>query len=71
MLAFGGEITIEADGFSVCEVFATNDSKLIVVAKDDSYVSVELHNNSKCNSSSIGKSRVKVFNKLYEIGQSL
>jgi len=63
VIAFGGEIAIECDGYSVVEVYATNDAKIHVSAKDHSCVFVELHHNASLEFSQVDNGLVKEFRK--------
>lgn len=49
VLVYGGEVTIHIDGYNVCEVYATNDAKVRVIAKENAYVSIEEYKDSIVN----------------------
>lgn len=63
VIAFGGDISIHCDGYSAVEVYATNDAKIHVSAKDHSCVFVELHHNSSLEFSQSDNAIVKEFRK--------
>lgn len=47
ILIYGGEVVIHVNGYSVADIYATNDAKVKVVAKENAYVSIRLHGDSK------------------------
>ncbi|MEI5984441.1 MULTISPECIES: hypothetical protein [Sphingobacterium] len=63
VIVFGGSITVQVDDFNVCEIYATNDSKVIVKASDNAYVSIELHHDSIAETTKSGKSNILLINK--------
>ncbi len=63
ILVFGGQVDIDASGFDVVEVFATNDAFVNVVARDNAFVSVELHHSARMNFEKYGLAKVKEFKK--------
>lgn len=58
ILVYGGDVTIEVDGFNISEVYATNDAKVKVVAKDNAYVAIESYNQSEVVIEQLGSAKV-------------
>lgn len=46
LLVYGGDVTIEVDGFNVSEVYVTNDAKVNVIAKGGCYIAIENYKDS-------------------------
>ncbi|MBD1434858.1 hypothetical protein H8B06_18690 [Sphingobacterium sp. DN00404] len=63
VIAFGGHVKIMVDGFNVCEIYATNDAIIEVTAKDNAFVSIELHHDAKLQKETHQHSKVKDFRK--------
>lgn len=63
VIAFGGTVTVSASGYSVCEIYATNDAVIHVEAVENAYVSVELHHSAKVFESAKEKAKVLKFKK--------
>lgn len=63
VIAFGGEIAIECNGHSVVEVYATNDAKIHISAKDNSRVFIELRHNASLEFNQVDNAIVKEFRK--------
>ena len=63
VIAFGGEVTINCDGYSVVEVYSTNDAKIQISAKDNSLVFVEVHHSSSLEFNQVDNAIVKEFRK--------
>lgn len=63
ILVFGGQVDIKAGSFDLVEVYATNDAFVNVVARDNAFVSVELHHGSRLVFERYGLAKVKEFKK--------
>lgn len=61
VIAFGGDVNISVDNYNVCEIYATNGAEIKVTAKENAFVSVELHHGAKLYSEVWGNARVKEF----------
>ncbi len=67
VIAFGGQIHIRSNGFSVCEIYATNDALIKIDATEYSFNSVETHGNSQVFYSEFLNGIVRVFDKSKEL----
>ncbi len=63
VLAFGGTVSILADKYSICEVYATNDAIVKLIAKDNAFVTVETYHDSTVIETQNDKSRIRIFKK--------
>ncbi|MGA6117421.1 hypothetical protein [Sphingobacterium anhuiense] len=63
VIALGGEVKIEVNGFQVCEIYAKGSAVLNIVAYDNAYVSIELYQDAKVNIEKYGQSKVKEYRK--------
>lgn len=63
LLAFGGEVELFLTGYSVCDVYATNDAKVTIHAADNSICFVEIFHQAKVFVNQSGNAKVKEFKK--------
>ncbi|WP_380866407.1 hypothetical protein [Sphingobacterium corticis] len=63
VLAFGGTVSILVDNYNVCEVYATNDAIVKLIAKDNAFVTVEVYHESTVVETQNDKSRIRIFKK--------
>ncbi|MGM1429576.1 hypothetical protein ACS126_09975 [Sphingobacterium lactis] len=62
VLVFGGYVTIRTNGYNACEVYATNDAVVSLIADEYSFTTIELHGNAKAIGGSNKNAIVRVFN---------
>lgn len=58
VIVFGGEVVVNIDGFNICQVYATNNSKVVLRASQNAVAIMEAHGESKVFSGSIDKSKL-------------
>ncbi|MEN5087663.1 hypothetical protein ABE426_14445 [Sphingobacterium faecium] len=61
VIAFGGQIDIDMDGFQVCELYGKNNANISVYARDNAYVSAEIHGEATLNSAVSDEAIIKKF----------
>ncbi|MGJ1420439.1 hypothetical protein ACR79T_12500 [Sphingobacterium spiritivorum] len=63
VIAFGGTIGIHLDGYTVCQVYATNDAQINVFGNDSSIAMVEVHGDADVFVQQLDESSINVFQK--------
>jgi|GEM_PF-509617 len=58
VIVFGGEVIVNIDGFNICQVYATNNAKVVLRASQNAVAIMEAHAESKVFSGSIDKSKL-------------
>lgn len=58
VIVFGGEVVVNIDGFNICQVYATNNAKVVLRASQNAVAIMEAHGESKVFSGSIDRSKL-------------
>lgn len=61
VIAFGGQIDIDMDGFHVCELYGKNKANITVYAREHAYVSAEIHGEATLSSAMSDEAIIKKF----------
>lgn len=61
VVVFGGNITLNIDGYNVAQVYVTNDAKVTIIASDNAYVTAERHHNAEIAKVCKDVASIKVF----------
>lgn len=63
VIAFGGTIGIHLNGYTVCQVYATNDAQINVFGNDSAIAMVEVHGDASVFVQQLDESSINVFQK--------
>lgn len=63
VIALGGVMNIELNGFQVCEIYAKGDSIINLIACDNAFVSIESYGQAKVVINKSGNAKVKEYKK--------